>query len=260
MTKAIHLSDYTPFSHIVERVDLAFRLHPTATRVSARLALAPNPERPGQPNLRLDGEGLRLIRAAVDGTPITVTPDETGLTIPASLLPDAPFLLETEVEIAPQANTALEGLYMSNGMYCTQCEAEGFRKITFYPDRPDVMAPFRVRIESRPAGAAVERQPHGPGAGLGGMGRPLAQARLPFRAGGGRPSGPFRPLHHRLGARGGTQHLGPPGDEGKCAYAMEALKRSMRWDERPMAANTTWMCSTSSRSMISTWARWRTRG
>ena len=70
--------------------------------------------------------------------------DADGLTCPA---PDAPFNWEAEVEIAPEDNTALEGLYMSKGMYCTQCEAEGFRKITYYPDRPDVMAPFTVRIE-----------------------------------------------------------------------------------------------------------------
>ena len=63
-------------------------------------------------------------------------------------MPIGPFTWEAEVEIDPAANTALEGLYLSNGMFCTQCEAEGFRKITYYPDRPDVMAPFTVRIES----------------------------------------------------------------------------------------------------------------
>ena len=99
-------------------------------------------------DLRLDGEGLRLIAASIDGTPLRASPDATGLTLEAASLPDAPFTFQAEVEIAPEGNTALEGLYMSNGMYCTQCEAEGFRKITYYPDRPDVMAPFRVRVES----------------------------------------------------------------------------------------------------------------
>jgi aminopeptidase N len=164
--RAVHLAEYQPFTHRVEAVALTFRLAPMATRVGADLRLSPNPARPGRHDLRLDGEGLQLIAARIDGQAVALIPDATGLTIPAALLPDGPFTLETEVEIAPEANTALEGLYMSNGMYCTQCEAEGFRKITYYPDRPDVMAVFRVRIESRSAGAAVERQSdrdHGPG-------------------------------------------------------------------------------------------------
>jgi len=144
----VYLADYRPFSHLVSQVDLTFVLSPGATRVQARLTLAPNPAAgPGQ-DLRLDGEGLRLMALALDGRGLDCQPDATGLTIPAVLLPAGGFTLETEVEIAPEGNTALEGLYMSGGIYCTQCEAEGFRKITFYPDRPDVMARFRVRIES----------------------------------------------------------------------------------------------------------------
>ena len=86
--------------------------------------------------------------------------------------------METEVEIAPEANTALEGLYMSRGMYCTQCEAEGFRKITYYPDRPDVMSRFKVRVESELPVLLSNGNPTGRRPRLGGMGRPLAQARL----------------------------------------------------------------------------------
>lgn len=144
----VHLSDYRPFSHLVTEVALTFRLHPGATRVLARISFAPNPRAASGADLRLDGEGLRLIACAVNGVAITPLVDAVSLTIAAAGLPDGPFTLDTEVEIAPEANTALEGLYMSRGMYCTQCEAEGFRKITYYPDRPDVMAPFRVRIEA----------------------------------------------------------------------------------------------------------------
>jgi aminopeptidase N len=140
---AVYLSDYAPPAFLVERVALTFRLHPTATRVLSRIVFRPNPavERGA---FRLDGEDLRLVSARIDGRPVTpeITPE--GLACP---VPDTPFLWEAEVEIAPETNTALEGLYMSRGMYCTQCEAQGFRKITFYPDRPDVMAPFDVRIE-----------------------------------------------------------------------------------------------------------------
>lgn len=147
MDGTIRLADYTPYPFTLERVTLRVRLAPRATRVSARLELAPQVDGAA---LVLDGEMLHLISVAIDGAPLgpndyRVTP--TGLTIYPAALPDGPFSLETDVEIVPEANTALEGLYMSNGMYCTQCEAEGFRKITYYPDRPDVMAPFRVRIE-----------------------------------------------------------------------------------------------------------------
>ena len=143
--RTIRLADYQPYSHLVQKVELTFTLAPATTRVRTRLHLAPNPARPGRHDLRLDGEGLTLLSCRIAGVDIAATPDATGLTLAAADLPDAPFVLETEVQIAPEANTALEGLYMSNGMYCTQCEAEGFRKITFYPDRPDGMIPGRNR-------------------------------------------------------------------------------------------------------------------
>ena len=106
------LADYTPFPYLLESVDLHFTLHPTATRVKARLAFAPNPARPGKHDLRLDGEALTLIDLRLDGARLAATPDATGLTLPAALLPDGAFVLETEVEINPADNTALEGIYM----------------------------------------------------------------------------------------------------------------------------------------------------
>ena len=121
---------------------------------------------------------------------------------------------------------------MSNGMYCTQCEAEGFRKITFYPDRPDVMAPFTVRIEGADAGAPVERQPRGAGRRLGGMERSLAEARLSLRARRGRSARGVATASPPPRAGRSTLNVWVrPGDEDKCDYAMDALKRSMRWDE-----------------------------
>jgi aminopeptidase N len=102
--------------------------------------------------MRLDGDTLRLLFIALGqpGAPATpldpskFTVDPRGLTLHAP--PAGPFTLETEVEISPEANTALSGLYLSGGRLCTQCEAEGFRRITYYPDRPDVMSSFRVRM------------------------------------------------------------------------------------------------------------------
>eukprot|EP01036_Dinobryon_divergens_P041353 gene41353-54812_t len=146
--KTVYLADYQPFTHRVTAVHLTFRLAPKTTQVLARLELQPNPARGQGHDLRLDGEGLRLIGARLNGAVLDVTPDDTGLTIAAHLLPQGDFTLETEVEISPEGNFALEGLYMSNGMYCTQCEAQGFRHITFYPDRPDVMASYTVTLRA----------------------------------------------------------------------------------------------------------------
>ena len=126
----------------------------------------------------------------------------TGLTIPAEALPDGPFTLETEVEIAPEANTALEGLYMSNGMYCTQCEAEGFRKITYYPDRPDVMARFKVRIEGDLPVLLSNGNPVGQGPGWAEWDDPWPKPAYLFALVAGDLVAHSRQLHHRIGPRG----------------------------------------------------------
>jgi aminopeptidase N len=232
MTETIRLSDYLPFTHIVEAVDLTFRLHPTATRVLARIRLVPNPARPGHHDLRLDGESLTLIAVSVDGTPVQATPDGTGLTLPAAQLPAGPFTLETEVEIAPEANTALEGLYMSNGMYCTQCEAEGFRKITFYPDRPDVMAPFRVRIESDlpvllSNGNLVTAEQ-----GWAEWQDPWPKPAYLFALVAGDLVVKWAPFTTASGRDVSLQIWVRPADEGRSDYAMDSLIRAMRWDEQ----------------------------
>jgi aminopeptidase N len=225
---AVYLSDYTPPAFLVERVDLTFRLHPTATRVLSRVAFRPNPEAKDR-TFRLDGENLMLVSAKIDGQPVTpeITPE--GLTCPA---PAAPFLWEAEVEIAPEANTALEGLYMSRGMCCTQCEAQGFRKITFYPDRPDVMAPFHVRIEGDAPVLLSNGNPTGSGPGWAEWTDPWPKPAYLFALVAGElvahsdrfNTASGRPVDLNVWVR--------PGDEDRCDYAMDALKRSMRWDEQ----------------------------
>ena len=141
--QTIYLKDYTPFGWQIADVHLTFKLSAGATRVVSKIHFVPNQDAPAQ-DFFLHGEQVKLIRAAIDGTAVTPKVSDAGLTC---AVPSGPFLWESEVEIAPDANTALEGLYMSGGMYCTQCEAEGFRKITYYPDRPDVMARFHVTLE-----------------------------------------------------------------------------------------------------------------
>ncbi len=230
--KTVYLADYQPFTHVVRGVSLTFRLAPKATRVLARLDLSPNPARGTGHDLRLDGEGVRLISASVGGKALTVSPDETGLTIAAALLPQGDFTLETEVEIAPEGNFALEGLYMSGGIYCSQCEAQGFRHITFYPDRPDVMAPFKVRIESDMPVLLSNGNPVGQGAGWAEWDDPWPKPAYLFAL----VAGDLVAHPDRFTTMSGRDvELNiyvRKGDETRCAYAMDSLIRSMRWDEQ----------------------------
>ena len=239
----VRLADYAPPAWLVETVALEFDLDPEATRVRARIAFRRNPDSaPGAADLRLDGRKLAFVSAAVNGTALpreALLIDAEGLTVPAALVPGDAFLWEAETRIDPSANTELEGLYLSNGMFCTQCEAEGFRKITWFPDRPDVMAPYEVRIvaplslkvllsngdlaESGPLPGerhfALWRDPH-----------PKPCYLFALVAGDLRPT--FRDF---VTASGRKVRLGlwvRPGDEGKTLYALDALERSMRWDER----------------------------
>ena len=141
----IRLSDYRPPAFLIDTVELGFDLQPNTTRVKAKLSVRRGEGMAGEP-LRLNGERLKLVSVAVDGRTLPEAErqvDAEFLTVPD--VPDA-FTLTTEVEIDPENNKALEGLYMSGGRFCTQCEAEGFRKITYWPDRPDVLSRFTVRV------------------------------------------------------------------------------------------------------------------
>ncbi len=143
----IYRKDYAPPNYLVETIDLRFELGEETTRVHSRLTVKANHDtaQEGRP-LRLDGHRLTLTGLVLDGTPLTsdrYTLDKESLTI--SAVPAA-FTLEVTTEIRPQDNTFLEGLYRSAGMFCTQCEAEGFRSITYFPDRPDVLAVYTVTI------------------------------------------------------------------------------------------------------------------
>jgi len=150
--KSIRLIDYRPPAFLVDTVDLDVDIHDGLTRVTATLSMRRNPAREDrQADCVLDGEALRLLSVELDGMALDATAyrhaDDT-LTLFA--VPDA-FVLRTRVEIEPEKNTALEGLYMSKGMYCTQCEAEGFRRITFFPDRPDVLSRFTTTVRAERA-------------------------------------------------------------------------------------------------------------
>jgi aminopeptidase N len=145
--KTIYLKDYRPPAYLIDRIDLRFVLDEETTEVTSRLMVRRHPdcELTDHP-LQLDGEGLELLELALDDRPLSREAyryEENRLTI--SQVP-AQFTLTSRVKIRPQQNTSLEGLYQSNGMFCTQCEAEGFRHVTFFLDRPDVMAEFFTEI------------------------------------------------------------------------------------------------------------------
>ncbi len=231
MDGTTYLSDYRPYPFTLDAVALRFRLAPAATRVTARMTLT---AREAGAALQLDGEELELISASIDGvalTPADYLLTETGLTIHPAALPEGRFTLETEVEIAPAENTALEGLYMSKGMYCTQCEAEGFRKITFYPDRPDVMARFHVRIEGDLPVLLSNGNPVAQGPGWAEWDDPWPKPAYLFAL----VAGDLRATPGSFTTMSG-KHVDlniwvRPGDEDRTDFALGALQRSMKWDE-----------------------------
>ena len=232
MTQTIHLSDYQPYPYLLDRVSLIFDLAPNATRIRATLNFAPNPASPGNHDLRLDGELMTLVSARINGTLITAKPDDTGLTIAAADLPKDAFTLETEVQIDPASNTSLDGLYMSNGMYCTQCEAQGFRKITYYPDRPDVMARFHVRVNADLPVLLSNGNPLGQGVGFAEWDDPWPKPAYLFALVAGDLRAHSAPFTTMSGKSVALNIYVRPGDEDRCEYAMGALIRSMQWDEQ----------------------------
>ncbi|MEQ6889859.1 aminopeptidase N [Halomonas sp. CS7] len=236
----IYLSDYRPPAYRVTRTELTFDLDPAATRVKARLHLERHPEREAGAPLELDGEQLDLKAIAIDGQALDedeYAVGEAGLVV--HRVPET-FLLDTEVEVTPDANTALSGLYRSSGMYCTQCEAEGFRRITFYPDRPDVMATFSTTLIGDAATLPV----------LLSNGNPVERGELP----GGRhfvtwedphpkPSylfalvaGDLEKVEDRFTTMSGRevtlQLFVEEENLDKTDHAMASLKRAMTWDEQ----------------------------
>jgi len=239
--RPVRLQDYRPPDWLVDKVDLDVSLHPDATRVRSVLTLRPNPAATHPAPLILDGDGLMLKGLSIDGQPVAAdayaaTPDKLTISQP----PQGVFRLEVETTVDPSANTQLMGLYRSNGVYCTQCEAEGFRRITYFPDRPDVMAVYTTRIEADKSEATILLS-NGNLVNSGdlGNGRHFAVWQDPFP----KPSYLFALVGGALacvedtfttmsGRKVALKIYVEPGKEARCGYAMDSLRRSMRWDEQ----------------------------
>lgn len=237
--QAIYLADYTEPTHWIDETHLDVSIYPNETRVKARLKIRPNPNNLADA-LQLHGEGLETLAVHWNDRPLgqgDYQENDDGLTVFKAA--EAGWLT-TEVRICPEQNTALEGLYRSRTMYCTQCEAEGFRKITWYLDRPDVMSVFTTRIEADSASCPVLLS-NGNLVEAGALegGRHFALWHDPFK----KPSYLFALVAGELacvkdqlttvsGRQVAIEVYVEPKDLDKCDHAIDSLKRAMRWDER----------------------------
>jgi aminopeptidase N len=241
--KAIHLKNYAPPPYLIDTVDLVFDLGEDVTQVRSTLALRANPDSDqtgtGAP-LVLDGQDMRLVSVAIDGRPLEPADYAVGPDSLTIFNPPPSFTLEVVTELKPQENTSLEGLYRTSGNFCTQCEAEGFRKITYFLDRPDVMARYRTTITadalkypvmlSNGNLVAATKMDHD--------GRHTVTWEDPFA----------KPCYLFALVAGVLVHVEDsfvtrscrtvtlriyvePGNQDKCDHAMRSLKKAMAWDE-----------------------------
>ena len=236
---ATRLSDYAPPPFLVDEVDLDFDLDEERTLVRARLKVRRNTGVAPVADLVLDGQGLETRGVRVDGE--MVSGNRVEIAADTLTIRDAPdsFVLDTEVAIRPGANKSLEGLYASSGNLCTQCEAEGFRRISWFPDRPDVLARFRTRITADPErypvllsnGNAVERGTRGDGRRYVVWEDPYPKPAYLFALVAGRLERVEDAFTARSGREVALHIYVEPHNVDRCDHAMRSLKRAMRWDE-----------------------------
>lgn len=245
--KAIYLKDYSPPAYFIEHTKLAFYLGEQGTKVCSELSLVLNEDlaSSGLPELVLDGVDLELLSVALNGESLTETQYQLGeeslrVQVEEKQINEGGFTLQIQTLIHPENNTALEGLYVSKGMYCTQCEAHGFRRITYYLDRPDVMSVFDVYVEADQQaypvllsnGNCVEQGVHD-------NGRHWVRWQDPFK----KPcylfalvAGDLQCVEDEFVRASGKpvslQLFVEAHDVDKCDYALASLKKAMQWDEQ----------------------------
>jgi aminopeptidase N len=238
--RTIHLKDYKAPQYLISRVELHFELFDAHALVHARLHYARGVDVPESAPLTLNGQELETLALAINGE--TVPEDRREIVDETLHIHGVPpsGVLESSVRIFPDDNTSLEGLYRSRGLFCTQCEAEGFRKISWFPDRPDVMATYRVTIDADRAqcpellsnGNLVEAMDLEDGRHRAVWEDPFPKPSYLFALVAGdlaRVEDSFRTMS---GREVRLFILVEAKDLDKCAHAMDSLKRSMRWDEQ----------------------------
>lgn len=238
--QTIYLKDYTPAPFLAQKTDLRFQIFEDKTIVTSTVDYEKNPIGKSQ-DLVLNGDHQTITEVLLNGQPFSdyVIDDGKMTFTNAAKLANGKFSLTITTEIDPANNTALEGLYKSQGNYCTQCEAEGFRRITFFQDRPDVLSVFRVRIEAEKSRYPV----------LLSNGNLMAEGDLENGRHYTDWFDPFpKPCYLFALVAGQLVHIADsfttmtgrkvdlriyvrPGDEAQCGHAMQSLKKSMRWDE-----------------------------
>lgn len=235
----IYLRDYRPPAYLITRTELHFELAEDATVVSSRLHMLRSGEIPGPAPLELHGEELELLSVAVDGRELD---DSEYQMSPESLviaaLPDQ-FVLSCKTRLRPQDNTSLEGLYKSHSMFCTQCEAHGFRKITYYLDRPDVMSVFTVTVDAEQErypvllsnGNLVEATELNHGRHRAIWHDPFPKPAYLFALVSGDLAHIEDSFHTSSGRQVTLRIYVEHKDLDKCDHAMRSLKHAMRWDE-----------------------------
>jgi aminopeptidase N len=239
--QTIYLDDYKPSAFLIKTVELDICLHHTKTRVISTLSIEYNDKTERGTSLVLDGDELQLKSVKLDGHELDAgcyQASKDGFTLFEA--PDKPFKLTFETEINPTENTKLMGLYRSKGTYCTQCEAEGFRRITYFLDRPDILSVYTVRMEALKEECPV----------LLSNGNMVEQSDMPdtdshyaiWHDPHPKPCYLFALVAGRLGhisdyfKTGSGRHVRiaiyvEPGKESQADYAMDSLKRCMKWDE-----------------------------
>lgn len=237
----IRREDYTAPAFWIDRVELTFELDRDVTIVKSRLSMRANPDRKTGKGDKVDlyGEDMKLASLVVDGTALGATDyqiDEEGLSFAA---PGEKFDVDIETHISPAANTRLEGLYVSESAFCTQCEAEGFRRITYFPDRPDVMATYRVTVIAPKAtcpvllsnGNLVEERDLDDGRHVAVWDDPFPKPSYLFALVAGDLAKVEDSFVTMSGRKVDLRIFVEHGNEDRCDYAMDSLRRAMKWDE-----------------------------
>ncbi len=240
--QTVYLKDYTPPEYLIDSVELDFELHEERTVVRSQLHIRRNPAcRNDQTSIMLMGEELELISIALNGKPLTEA--DFTLTPETLIIHNVPqelsFVVNIENRINPKANTALEGLYLSSSMLCTQCEAQGFRKITWFLDRPDVMTRFKTTLTADKSQYPVLLS-NGNNVGQGELDNnrhwvswqdPFAKPCYLFALVAGQLECVADEFTTMTGRRVELEIFVEQHNVDKCDHAMQSLKNAMRWDE-----------------------------